>query len=160
MQTIITATTCEEADNMLHSDTAVVYQEGAGALNDLVRACHRNAVRSRWWHTKKQREASTDMSKFVWYMEPKELNFGERIALIHSEISEAMEAGRKDLPSDKITEFTGVEEELADTLIRIFDLAGAMKLRLGAAFVAKYRYNQTREDHKVEIREAEGGKDF
>lgn len=71
--------------------------------------------------------------------------FGTMIALIHSELSEALEADRKQIVNDdKIPEFTGIEAELADTVIRIFDLAGAYDLRLGEAIVAKMLYNLNR----------------
>lgn len=71
-------------------------------------------------------------------------NTGEKIALMHSELSEALEADRKNLQSDHIPDFTGVEEELADVLIRIFDFAGYHELNLGAAFIAKMQFNLTR----------------
>lgn len=72
-------------------------------------------------------------------------NVGEKIALMHSELSEALEADRKNLPSEHLHEgFTGVEEELADTIIRILDFAGHFKLRLGEALIAKLVYNTTR----------------
>ena len=65
-----------------------------------------------------------------------------KIALIHSELSEALEADRKNIESDdKVPDFTGLEAELADTLIRIYDLAGRNNLRLGEALVAKMAYN-------------------
>jgi NTP pyrophosphatase (non-canonical NTP hydrolase) len=100
-----------------------------------------------------------------WYHDPvthelMQLNVGERMALIHSEISEAFEAERKDLMSDHLPEFKGVEEELADALIRIFDYAGDHNLRLGEAFVAKLKYNRMREDHTDAARSLPGGKKF
>lgn len=71
-------------------------------------------------------------------------NFGEKIALIHSELSESLEAARKNLPSDHLPGFHGIEEELADAMIRIFDLAGKSNIRLGDAFIAKLLFNLTR----------------
>lgn len=68
-------------------------------------------------------------------------NTGEKIALMHSELSEALEADRKDLPSDKIDGFSGVEEELADCVIRILDFCGKHELRLGEAIAAKLQHN-------------------
>lgn len=72
-------------------------------------------------------------------------NTGEKIALMHSELSEALEADRKQvLSSEHIPDFTGVEEELADTLIRILDFSGYHKLRLAEAVIAKQKFNLSR----------------
>ena len=71
-------------------------------------------------------------------------NTGEKIALMHSELSEALEADRKNLDAEHIPGFTGVEEELADAIIRILDFAGHHQLRLGEALSAKIAYNLTR----------------
>jgi len=72
-------------------------------------------------------------------------NTGEKIALIHSELSEALEADRKDLPSEHLEgDFTGVEEEMADVVIRVLDFAAHHELRLGEAIAAKMQYNLTR----------------
>ena len=71
-------------------------------------------------------------------------NTGEKIALMHSELSEALEADRKSLDAEHIPGFSGVEEELADVIIRILDFAGHHQLRLGEALSAKIAYNLTR----------------
>jgi len=92
-----------------------------------------------------------------WWKEHR--NVGEMLALMHSELSEALEGARKDLPSDHIPGFSMVEEELADTLVRIFDFASAAKLRLGEAFIAKSKFNIGRTDHDLAVRAA-GGKQF
>lgn len=71
--------------------------------------------------------------------------FGTKIALIHSELSEALEADRKQIAADEhIPQFTGVEAELADAVIRILDLAGARRIRLAEAVIAKLQFNLTR----------------
>lgn len=68
-----------------------------------------------------------------------------KIALMHSELSEALEADRKGIEhDDKIPDFTGMEAELADTVIRILDFAGRHNLRLGEAIQAKLLFNLTR----------------
>lgn len=89
-----------------------------------------------------------------WY-ENGSPNEGERIALMHSELSEALEAIRKDpdKPSEHIPCFTGLEEELADVVIRIMDFAQHKNLQVAQAILAKAAYNRTR-PHK------HGGKKF
>ena len=64
---------------------------------------------------------------------------------MHSELSEALEAIRNgNPPDDKIPEFTGVEAELADVIIRIMDMAAAKGYRVGEAVIAKINYNKNR----------------
>lgn len=99
-----------------------------------------------------------------WYHDPvtgkyKERNFGEVLALMHSELSETLEAHRKDLPSDKLPGLLGVEEELADLLLRVFDTAQKQGYRLADALVLKNRYNGFRQDHDLTVR-ASGGKKY
>lgn len=99
-----------------------------------------------------------------WYRDPKtgepvKRNFGEVIALMHSELSEALEAHRKDLMDDKLPDRHGIEVEFADCLIRIFDTARALGLDLAGAVIEKNHYNGTRTDHSLAVRAA-GGKKY
>lgn len=72
-------------------------------------------------------------------------NQGEVLALIHSEISEALEALRKDNPpSEKIPPFSHAEEELADAIIRIMNMGKTNGWDIAGAIVAKATYNKTR----------------
>lgn len=64
-------------------------------------------------------------------------NKGEKIALMHSELSECLEAIRK---GDAENE----EEELADCIIRIFDYAGQHDMNLGIALCEKMQKNLLR----------------
>lgn len=88
-----------------------------------------------------------------WY--ENEVPDERRLLLIHSEISEATEwlRGKGDRMDDKIPKFTGLEAELADVLIRIFDWCGASGLNVAGAVIAKMKYNQGREYKH-------GGKEF
>ncbi len=114
-------------------------------LNELSKICRAEA--DKWYHSPLTGELLF-------------LNHGERFALMHSEISEAMEAHRKGLMSDHLFKRTGVEEELADALIRIFDYCGDNDIDIGGALVEKMQYNRQREDHTNAARLASGGKKF
>ncbi len=83
-----------------------------------------------------------------------------KLCLIHSEISEAMEGDRKQRNDDHLPHRPMIEVELADAMIRIGDLAGALGLDLGGAVVEKMEYNENRADHKLENRQAQGGKTY
>ncbi|MNQ87982.1 hypothetical protein D3C85_1032280 [compost metagenome] len=89
-----------------------------------------------------------------------QVNVPEKLCLIHSEISEAMEGHRKNLMDDKLPHRKMLEVELADALIRILDLAGFLGLDMAGATAEKLAFNMQRADHKIENRKAEGGKAF
>lgn len=110
---------------------------------DMQRICHTLAKESGWW------EGQADYAQL-----------GTKIALIHSEVSEALEGLRKGNMDTHLPDRQAIEVELADAMIRIMDLAGALQLDLAGAIVEKLAYNQQRADHKKENRDAEGGKKF
>lgn len=79
-----------------------------------------------------------------FYEAPKR-TFGEAVALMHSELSEALEGYRHgNPPSDHIPDFSSIEEEFADVIIRIFDEAVEGGHRVAEAVVAKMAFNAGR----------------
>lgn len=99
-----------------------------------------------------------------WYVNPdgtsKELNKGERMMLMVSEISEAMEGVRKNLMDDHLPHMTMESVEMADLLIRVFDYCGWREIDILRAVEEKLEYNYYRSDHKPENRNTENGKQF
>lgn len=72
-----------------------------------------------------------------WHDEPVPLPV--HLALIHSEVSEALEADRKGFGTEKVA------EELADVVIRVMDTAAAHGLDLAGALISKMARNKARE---------------
>ena len=71
---------------------------------------------------------------------PEEINVGEKIALIHSEISEAYEAYRRKNMDGK----DGFREELGDAIQRILHLCGIFNIDIQVAILKKIEYNKNR----------------
>lgn len=107
-------------------------------ISEIVDRAHQNAVKHGFWEN------------------PPE--FGTAVALIHSELSEALEAARTrnpmiyysggnytaPVPMKHCTKPEGVAIELADAVIRIADLCGHMGIDLESAIALKMEYNEGR----------------
>ena len=94
-----------------------------------------------------------------WWDKTTERDVPRLLMLCVSELAEAMEGHRKNLMDDHLPDRKMLEVELADTVIRIFDMAGGLNLDVPGAIADKLRYNTQREDHKPEVRQA-GGKEY
>lgn len=115
----------------------------ATPFNEAAKVAHKMAREKGWWDC-----------PVLTNGQIADRNNGELIALMHSELSECLEALRHDNPpSEHIPNFSGAEEELADVIIRIMDFAIARNLDVGRAIAYKMRFNAKRE-HK------HGGKIF
>lgn len=117
----------------------------AACLRIGAEVCHTRNLR--WWQDPVTKE-------------PIVRNVGELLMLCVSELAEGMEAHRKGLNDDKLKHRPGLEVELVDCVIRILDLAGALKLDIEDAFIEKMEFNRVREDHTHEARLREGGKAY
>lgn len=101
-------------------------------IEDVINECHATALAHGWW------DADTPV------------NIPEKLALIHSEISEALEDYRNaplhlQVPiTDDKGKPIGFPSELADVVIRVFDLAGWLQIDLSTAIAVKMEYNKSR----------------
>lgn len=103
------------------------------SLQDRAEAAHENSKRHGWWENQNLKDPNVVAAK---------------LALIHSEVSEALEAvrdGQWELPPNH-----GVMAELADVCIRVFDLSeglreqGLVKTTIEDAIRDKMMFNETR----------------
>lgn len=107
-------------------------------LNDLAKEIHQIAVDHGWWETDR--------------------NFGESLALIHSEVSEVLEDWRRGRELDKIywkenwdgdkvvrNKPDGIPIEFADIIIRVLDLCAAYGIDIETAIREKISFNRDRE---------------
>lgn len=97
-------------------------------IKDIVRLSHCQSVSKGFWE--------------------QDRNFGEMIALCHSELTEALESHREgfDINYTYYTEDKpcGVPSELADCIIRIFDICGYHGIDIEDMILEKLAYNSTR----------------
>lgn len=122
------------------------------AGNTLTHFCHQASANAGWWTDLATGEPIDPFSSP--HLVP------AKLMLIVSEVAEAMEGHRKNLMDDKLPHRLAVEVELADAVIRIADLCGAMGLTLGAAIAEKMEFNASRVDHTLAHRRGEKGKAY
>lgn len=82
-----------------------------------------------------------------WFSPPR--SFGELIALVHSELSEALECYRKNYQLNEVRILDsgkplGIPIELADVVIRVFSMCSELEIDLEAAIDTKITWNRTR----------------
>ena len=106
-------------------------------IDILTKKAHKNAMEKGFWEDRDDIEGSVYMSKKV----KDELYhnvIATRLALIASEVGEAVEALRKG-------EGYNFNEELADIVIRVADLAGGLGIDLEQEIIDKMNINEGRD---------------
>lgn len=108
------------------------------SFNEMARIAHANSRNKGFWDLI---DSLKDHPRFaeievIWKL--------SRHDLIHSETSEATEGVRKGLADDHLPHRSMEVTELADTVIRILDYAGAYNLPLGEVILEKMAYNTQR----------------
>lgn len=88
------------------------------------------------------------------------LYFPTKIALVMSELGEAIDADRRAAMDDKLPQYLGRDVEIADALIRLLDLAYNLQTPLDEIYQAKMAFNSTRADHSATERAKVGGKRY
>jgi NTP pyrophosphatase (non-canonical NTP hydrolase) len=101
-------------------------------LRQMQNEAHENAKSKGWWDGIEKKDLTV---------------IPEKLCLIHSEVSEALEDYRDGKLEESMLENgkpVGFPSELADVVIRIFDLCGHLEIDLEGAILRKMAFNATR----------------
>ena len=128
--------------NITARDYDNALREGRATLNEITHAAHSNSVDKGFWDDQKLAFNTTRLDR-----ERVQRTIPEKLALIHSEVSEALEDYRDGAMVTTVEEKgkpVGFPSELADIVIRVCDLAGALEIDLDAEIARKMRHNAGR----------------
>ena len=113
-------------------------------IKELCELSHKQAVEKGFWGKGYHIIYKSKPTEIIDY-DKSERNVSELLMLMVTELGEACEALRHDNPkSEHIPNFSGIEEEMADLMIRIGDFCEAKNIRLEEAIKAKMKFNKTR----------------
>ena len=148
-------------------------EELSSIINDLSQSIYKHNLKVGWWDdlenlrglidriSKNDKLSEDTKSELLNSINSAiDLIKTQKLALTHSEISEALEGLRKDLKDDHLPQYDMFEVELADAIFRILDLAGAFNIPIGNIMMEKWEYNTKRVDHTREHRSGTNGKKF
>ncbi len=93
-------------------------------LNELAQGCHQIAVEHGWWNGDRE--------------------FGTLVALLHSEVSEMLELYRRSTVDTSVKDIKGMDEEMADVIIRLLDMAAFYEIDIDSAVGHKMGINMDR----------------
>lgn len=165
-------------DTVVYGNPVSVHTMIQNGMELFIKKCHADSYNRGWYHDpitglslipndgELENSATVEAMKFSLFP----YVVATKIALIHSEASEMLEAFRTDQMDDKIPDFAGITAEAADVMIRVGDLMEMLhqfygteiggKYDLVAAILAKMPVNNARPDHALENRRKPGGKKF
>lgn len=133
---------CSKCNHLIYYSYEFGGNDVENTISELQEEAHRISKENGFWDDFKDLEAHLKDNKPDSLAEYKFAVYSQKIALINSELSEGLEGLRE----DNLKGIDGLQEELADTVIRILDLAGKLQFDLEQAIVEKMERNKEREE--------------